>query len=173
MITLKNFSQYEPEYKQVLFDAIFLESEDGLDWYYHMSRFQSDTLKFCFDKNNIIRSFSYQADKLFPLGMSVSEVKKLDVPEGLNINGEWMFSEGKIISVPFDYIQEAEQKRMDLMKCVSEKIDLLVSAEDDGDITDEEKAILARLREYRSALRRLDLSKAPDVQWPEDILNVA
>lgn len=173
MMMLKNFSQYEPEYKQVLFDAVFLESEDGLDWYYHMSRFQSDTLKVCFDKNNIIRSFSYQVDKLFPLGMSVSEVNKSDVPEGLNINGEWMFFEGGIIPVPFDYIKEAEKKRTDLMKGVSEQIDLLVSAEDDGDITDEEKSILARLREYRSALRRLDLSKAPDVQWPEDILNVA
>ncbi|MBJ5867342.1 tail fiber assembly protein [Enterobacter quasiroggenkampii] len=173
MLTLKNLKQYTPEYYELMIQAVYFQTEDGLDWYYHLRRFQNDTLKICFDEKGIIRSFSYDADRLYPLNMSVTEIDKSEVPEGLNIYGEWMLEKGKIIPVPFDYVSQAEQKRTQLMKVASEKIDALVAASEDGDITEKEESTLARLREYRSALRRLDLSAAPDVQWPEEITDVA
>lgn len=167
MLTLKKFRPYTPEYQDLMIKALYLETEDGLDWYFHMSRFQPDTLKVCYDENNIIRSFSYQADRLFPQGLSVSEVAKKDVPDGLDILGGWVFDNGKIVPLPVDDVAQAEKKRDAAMVTVTERITALVAAQEDNDITDSEEKELASLRAYRSALRRLDLSTAPDINWPE------
>lgn len=170
MITLKNFVQYEPEYKDFMFNAIFLQSEDGLDWYYHMSRFQTDTLKVCYDKNNIIRSYSNQVDRLFPLGMSVSEVDQADVPEGLNIHGEWAWNGIKIIPRELtqdEEIQQAKTRKSELLAETSDIIAPLQDASDLGIVTDEEAASLLLWKRYRVMLNRLDLSTAPAIDWPE------
>lgn len=170
MITLKNFVQYEPEFKDFLFNAIFLQSDEGLDWYYHMSRFQADTLKICYDKINIIRSFSNQVDRLFPLGMSVSEVDQTDVPEGLNIHGEWVWNGTKIIPRQLtreELIQQAETRRGELLAEASDVIAPLQDASDLGIAADEEAAMLLLWKRYRVMLNRLDLSTLPDIQWPE------
>lgn len=170
MITLKNFVQYEPEFKNFLFNAIFLQSDEGLDWYYHMSRFQADTLKICYDKNNIIRSFSNQVDRLFPLGMSVSEVDQTDVPEGLNIHGEWVWNGTKIIPRQLtreELIQQAETRRGELLAEASDVIAPLQDASDLGIAADEEAAMLLLWKRYRVMLNRLDLSTLPDIHWPE------
>ncbi|BFT83263.1 tail fiber assembly protein [Enterobacter pseudoroggenkampii] len=170
MITLKNFVQYEPEYKDFMFNAIFLQSEDGLDWYYHMSRFQTDTLKICYDKNNIIRSYSNQVDRLFPMGMSVSEVDQADVPEGLNIHGEWAWNGIKIIPRELtqdEEIQQAKTRKSELLVEASDIIAPLQDASDLGIVTDEEAASLLLWKRYRVMLNRLDLSTAPAIDWPE------
>lgn len=167
MLTLKNFTQYTPEYLDMMIPAIYLQTEDGLDWYYHLARFNTDTLKVCFDENNIIRSFSYEADRLFPSGLSVTEVAAEKVPEGLNIHGGWILDNGGIIPAPVDYVALAEKQRDSEMTAATERINALAAAQEDDDITDEEEKTLAALRVYRSALRRLDVSTAPDIVWPE------
>ncbi|MGQ4693133.1 tail fiber assembly protein [Enterobacter asburiae] len=170
MITLKNFVQYEPEFKDFLFNAIFLQSDEGLDWYYHMSRFQADTLKICYDKNNIIRSFSNQVDRLFPLGMSVSEVDQTDVPEELNIHGEWVWNGTKIIPRQLTQerlIQQAETRRGELLAEASDVIAPLQDVSDLGIAADEETAMLLLWKRYRVMLNRLDLSMSPEIEWPE------
>lgn len=170
MITLKNFVQYEPEFKEFLFNAIFLQSDEGLDWYYHMSRFQADTLKICYDKNNIIRSFSNQVDRLFPLGMSVSEVDPTDVPEGLNIHGEWVWNGTKIIPRQLtneELIQQAQTRKTELLADASEAIAPLQDAFELGIVTDEEAARLLLWKRYRVMLNRLELSISPEIEWPE------
>ena len=58
-------------------------------------------------------------------------------------------------------------KRDRRMAEATARIDWLDAAQKDGDITGEEEAELAALRAYRTALRRLDLTTAPDVKWPE------
>ena len=135
-----------------------------------MSRFQADTLKICYDKNNIIRSFSNQVDRLFPLGMSVSEVDQTDVPEGLNIHGEWVWNGTKIIPRQLtreELIQQAETRRGELLAEASDVIAPLQDASDLGIAADEEAAMLLLWKRYRVMLNRLDLSTLPDIQWPE------
>lgn len=173
MLKLKKFEQYIPEYFDLMVKAIYLQTEDGLDWYFNMTRFQSDTLKVCFDDKNIIRSFSREADRLFPLGLSVAEVVASDVPGELDINGGWVFDNGKIIPAPVDYVTLAEKQRNGEMNIATERINELVAAQEDGDITAGEEDELASLRAYRSALRRMDLSAAPDIDWPEKSAYVA
>lgn len=46
------------------------------------------------------------------------------------------------------------------------RINWLEAAQQDGDISADEEAELTALRVYRTTLRRLDLSVAPDINWP-------
>ena len=66
-----------------------------------------------------------------------------------------------------DYVATAEAERTRRMSALTLRINRLVEAQDDGDITDSELAELAVLRECRTKLRRMDLSNAPDIDWPE------
>lgn len=54
-----------------------------------------------------------------------------------------------------------------LMKVASEVLTPLLDAEELGIATDDERAALKRWRLYRVMLNRLDISTAPDIQWPE------
>lgn len=165
MITFKNFSQYEPEYK--LFDAIYLQSEDGLDWFYHRTRFKPDTLKICYDENGVIRMYSSQADILFPLGLSVTEVKPDKVPGNLNNHGEWLYKNGAIIPNAAMLTQRTISQKQQYLDDASRVIAPLQDAVDLGKATKEEEALLLAWREYRVLLMRVDTSLAPDIEWPE------
>lgn len=69
--------------------------------------------------------------------------------------------------VQIDYVALATAERDRRMTSVTAKINQLVEAQDDGDITAAELSELTALREYRTKLRRLALDVAPDINWPE------
>ncbi|MRT07014.1 tail fiber assembly protein [Pantoea agglomerans] len=60
----------------------------------------------------------------------------------------------------------AEAKRASLMAEASVALSPLQDAVDLGDSTAEEESLLKSWKQYRVALNRLDLSKAPDISWP-------
>ncbi len=102
--------------------------------------------------------------------MSVSEVDQTDVPEGLNIHGEWVWNGTKIIPRQLtreELIQQAETRRGELLAEASDVIAPLQDASDLGIAADEEAAMLLLWKRYRVMLNRLDLSTLPDIQWPE------
>lgn len=66
-----------------------------------------------------------------------------------------------------DYLAAATQQRDSEMALASTRINALSEAQDDGDITPAEVAELTAWRVYRTALRRLDMSTAPEIIWPE------
>lgn len=73
-----------------------------------------------------------------------------------------------VLSEPvIDYLAVATQRRDSQMASASARINSLIEAQDDGDITSEEVAELAAWRVYRTALRRLDINAAPEIVWPE------
>ncbi|EAZ7418758.1 tail fiber assembly protein [Salmonella enterica] len=76
--------------------------------------------------------------------------------------------EGNPVLTPalIDYVAIAADERDKLMASATARINLLVEAQDDDDITAAELSELTALREYRTKLRRLDLRYAPDVEWP-------
>ncbi|EBC4451683.1 tail fiber assembly protein [Salmonella enterica] len=86
-------------------------------------------------------------------------------------------SEGNVISadaegnpvltpVLIDYVAIAADERDKLMASATARINQLVEAQDDDDITAAELSELTALREYRTKLRRLALDVAPDINWP-------
>ncbi len=77
-------------------------------------------------------------------------------------------AEGNPVLTPalIDYVAIAADERDKLMALATARINQLVEAQDDGDITADELSELTALRAYRTKLRRLDLRYAPDVEWP-------
>lgn len=149
------------------FNIEFCEDEEGIDWYHRRAQFAPDTLKVTYDTNGRIIAASTDATMLRPVNLSVAEVSLSDVPPGFDVvPGEWLFSQGKVIPVPVDAVAVATQQRDSEMTATTLRITALTQAQDDGDITPDEETELAALREYRISLRRLDLSVAPDIDWP-------
>lgn len=78
-------------------------------------------------------------------------------------------SEGKpvLADIEIDYVALATAERDRRSAAVTAKINQLMEAQDDNDITATELLELSALREYRTKLRRMDLTAAPDINWPE------
>lgn len=62
---------------------------------------------------------------------------------------------------------DAEIRKVGLISDAAVAIAPLQDAVDLDDATDEEIALLRQWKQYRVALNRLDLSTAPDIQWPD------
>ncbi len=143
----------------------FIQDESGVDWYVLQKLFQSDTLKIQYDKTGLIISADKDATKLFPLNCSVVEFADKDIPADFQ-PGKFIYRDGAITPVQIDYVALATTERDRRMVSVTEKINQLTEAQDDSDITDAELVELTALREVRTRLRRLDLTTAPDINWP-------
>ncbi|ELO7805827.1 tail fiber assembly protein [Salmonella enterica] len=144
----------------------FINDEAGIDWYILQKLFHSGTLKIQYDKTGLIISADKDVTKLFPLNCSVVEFADTDIPDDFQ-PGNFTYSNGVIAPVQIDYVALATAERDRRMTSVTSKINRLVEAQDDGDITSDELTELATLREVRTKLRRLDLSMAPDIDWPD------
>lgn len=148
------------------FSIQYISDDKGEDWYDLVKLFQDDTLKIQYDMSGMTIAADRDGSKLFPIGCSVIELADSSIPADFT-PGNYTYAGGVLLPVPIDYVAIATRRRDNLMGKVSTRITALTEAQDDEDITDTEKAQLAALREYRIRLRRLDLSKAPDVEWPD------
>lgn len=160
---LKQLSFYEPEIKEAE-NILYLKDEDGNDWYLSQEKFSAVKLKIAFTADGIIRTADYDTSALWPVNMAVAEVTTKSVPEGFNIDGEWMFDGKKIILAPVDHIARAEANKQSLLQLAAQSIAPLQDAVDLGMATDAEAARLLAWKTYRVMLNRVDLSNPV---WPE------
>ena len=165
----KNFTLYKPE--NALPGTGYLQSEDGEDWYDVREKLSAEKLKIAYQTDGVIRQQSYSADKLFPENLSVTEINKEDVPDELpkRLDGNWIFDGKKIIPrvIPqSERVAQAEETRALLMGEASQKITPLQDASDLDIATDEELAQLKAWKTYRVLLSRVDISSAPEIDWP-------
>ncbi|EQC00319.1 tail fiber assembly protein [Photorhabdus temperata] len=86
-------------------------------------------------------------------------------------DGEWLIStddEEKWKSdIQQTRINDAENKKQQLLLRVSKQIAPLQDAIDLGMASDDEKSLSTVLKKYRVLLNRVDISQAPDIEWPE------
>ncbi len=143
----------------------FINDESGVDWYILQKLFHSGTLKIQYDKTGLIISADKDVTKLFPLNCSVVEFADTDIPDDFQ-PGNFTYSNGTIAPVQTDYVALATADRDRRMAAVTIKINQLMEAQDDSDITATELLELSALREYRTKLRRMDLTAAPNINWP-------
>ena len=177
MQNIKNFKVVKPTPKQLeLYTAmdgtvpIFLQSEDGRDWFECHELFSDETVKIMYDSNGIIcsvvdervpeRGNIYAVSMFYPENMSVAEVALSDYPEGVN-------SDGKIVPVPVDVVSEAEKEKAQRLSEAEVAIAPLQRAVKYGIATDEEKKSLEKWEVYTVMLSRVNASQAPDILWPE------
>lgn len=78
--------------------------------------------------------------------------------------GEWVE-----VGIPpaIDYVTPATAEFKVLMQAATLAIAPLQDAVDLQDVTEDEAELLKKWKRYRMALNRLDLSAAPDIDWPE------
>ncbi|AUU27813.1 MULTISPECIES: tail fiber assembly protein [Citrobacter] len=148
-------------------NVMFLQDDKGNDWYDVIELFdESKTLKIGYDDDGRVRTFTTNIHALFPVNLSVVELPATKANLRVTLGDDWFYKDGKLQQIR-NYLADAEAERGNRMAEVTTRIDWLEDAQKDGDISSYEETELATLRAYRTALRRLDLSTAPDINWPE------
>lgn len=148
-------------------NVMFLQDDKGNDWYDVIELFdESKTLKIGYDDDGRVRTFTTNIHALFPVNLSVVELPATKANLRVTLGDDWFYKDGKLQQIR-NYLADAEAERGNRMAEVTTRIDWLEDAQKDGDISSDEETELATLRAYRTALRRLDLSSAPDINWPE------
>ena len=148
-------------------NVMFLQDDKGNDWYDVIKLFdESKTLKIGYDDDGRVRTFTTNIHAFFPVNMSVVELSATKANLRVTLGDDWFYKDGKLQQIR-DHLANAEAERDSRMAEVTTRIDWLEDAQKDGDISSDEETELASLRAYRTALRRLDLTTAPDINWPE------
>lgn len=148
-------------------NVLFLQDDKGNDWYDVIKLFdESKTLKIGYDDVGRVRTFTTNIHAFFPVNMSVVELPATKANLRVTLGDDWFYKDGKLQQIR-NHLADAEAERDNRMAEVTTRIDWLEDAQKDGDISADEETELATLRAYRTALRRLDLSTAPDINWPE------
>ncbi|HAT7546620.1 tail fiber assembly protein [Citrobacter freundii] len=146
---------------------MFLKDDKGNDWYDVIKLFdESKTLKIGYDDDGRVRTFTTNIHAFFPVNMSVVELSATKANLRVTLGDDWFYKNGKLQQIR-DHLANAEAERNSRMADVTTRIDWLEDAQKDGDISADEEKELTTLRAYRIALRRLDLTGAPDIDWPE------
>ncbi|OZI14897.1 phage tail protein [Sodalis-like symbiont of Philaenus spumarius] len=172
MKNIKNFKRYHPDsvdkkWLEHAVGAIFLISEDGQDWYACQKSFQPNTMKVEYEADGVIRSMGYDISGFCPEGCSIAEV--LAWPQEAAPNRKWCFIDGEIVPRVYtadELREQATHKRDYLLEQGAKIIAPLQDAVDLDMATDTEKAALLAWKKYRVLLNRLDISSAPDIDWP-------
>ncbi|MBJ8412886.1 tail fiber assembly protein [Citrobacter cronae] len=145
---------------------MFLQDDKGNDWYDVVDLFdESTTLKIGYDDDGRVRTFTTNIHALFPVNLSVVELSATEANLRVTLGDDWFYKDGKLQQIR-DHLANAEAERDRRMAEMTARIDWLEVAQKDGDISAEEETELAALRASRTKLRRLDLSSAPDINWP-------
>ncbi|MEH5378158.1 tail fiber assembly protein [Citrobacter freundii] len=148
-------------------NVLFLQDDKGNDWYDVIELFdESKTLKIGYDDDGRVRTFTTNIHALFPVNLSVVELPATKANLRVTLGDDWFYKDGKLQQIR-DYLADAETERNSRMNEATARINWLEDAQKDGDISAEEAAELTELRAYRTALRRLDLSAAPKINWPD------
>lgn len=148
-------------------NVMFLKDDKGNDWYDVIKLFdESKTLKIGYDDDGRVRTFTTNIHAFFPVNLSVAELPATKDNLRVTLGDDWFYKDGKLQQIR-NHLADAEAERDRRMAKATARIDWLEAAQKDGDISADEETELAALRAYRTALRRLDLTTAPDVKWPE------
>lgn len=178
MNNFKNFTSYMPgEDKTELIEAgvVFLQDENGNDWYECQKLFSENTVKVVYDSNNIIVSISNDVSTLWPVGASVAETESL--PDGVDINGNWIFDGQNVVerTQSADELKALAESRRDSLlnsarqQLVISQTKLLLGRS----LTENEQASLDAWLDYVDALNALDftsIANKADVEaiiWPD------
>ena len=148
-------------------NVMFLQDDKGNDWYDVVDLFdESTTLKVGYDEDGRVRTFTTNIHALFPVNLSVVELPATKANLRVTLGDDWFYKDGKLQQIR-DHLADAETERNSRMTEATARIDWLEDAQKDGDISADEEKELMELRAYRTVLRRLDLSTAPKINWPD------
>ena len=168
MITFKNIKIS----KQVLEDGIplpvlYFEDETGQDWYkLRDEKWQGESCFIAVGADGFISTWAVNPNFLtLSEGVSIYEISREALPEDVS-DHPYSYANGEFLKFVQPAIEVAAQQKNTLLSQAAAAIAPLQDAVDVDDATDEELASLKAWKKYRVALNRLDLSAAPDIDWP-------
>lgn len=148
-------------------NVMFLQDDKGNDWYDVIKLLdESKTLKIGYDDDGCVRTFTTNVHAFFPVNLSVVELPATKANLRVTLGDNWFYKDGKLQQIR-DHLADAETERNSRMTEATARINWLEDAQKDSDISVDEEVELTTLRAYRTALRRLDLSTAPKINWPD------
>ncbi|EFJ6605657.1 TPA: tail fiber assembly protein [Escherichia coli] len=172
MMHLKNIkagNPKTPEQYQLTKKAgvVWLYTEDGKNWYEEQKKFQPDTIKIAYDKNNVIVTVSKDVSTINPEGLSVVEVSDITANRRADNNGNWMFLDGKVVKREYtkqELQQQAELQKAALLSEAESVIQPLERAVRLNMATNEERARLESWECYSVLVSRVDTANP---EWPQ------
>lgn len=171
MMFVGPFKRYYPENRADRWaGGMWYCTPDGRDWHDLQREFQSNTLKVLLNEKRVVVSKTDDVSGFSPVGFWVAEVPADEVPDGADISGGWQYRNGRIVPreyTPDELKSEARYQRERLLKDATRVMGPLQDAVDLDMATDAEKAALLAWKKYRVLLNRVDISAAPDIDWPE------
>ncbi|WP_199637476.1 tail fiber assembly protein [Serratia sp. PAMC26656] len=181
MQIFKNFKLGEPKTQEHLklrnrHNVMFLYDEDGNEWYGCQKAFSDDTIKIAFDNKGIIRSIAANKDvsTLWPVGLSVAEVRDTTANRRADISGNWVFNgEGivKRVYTPDEHQAQAEAKKTALIDYANKKTQAWQTQLMLNLISEDDKNSLIEWMVYVKKIQTIDISLAPNITWPESPLS--
>ena len=168
MMDMRNFVISTPETEEEHFlakhGAIILRDDHGREWYSSQALFSAETVKVMYDSDNIVKAITADVSTLFPHMHSVAEI--VDLPDGADIHGGWVYSDGEIVARKYssdELVAAANDQKSHLREIADPEIAWRQDAVDAGIATDEETAALIEWKKYRVLLMRVDTAKPI---WP-------
>lgn len=170
MLTLKNLTSYDPEYRDLIVPgAHFLQTEDGLDWYYHLNKFSEGTLKVAFDDAGIVRFIENDASMIWPINLSVAEVNPDKVPAEADVSGKWSFIDGAVVPRVYSISEQTARAEAERDKLIANARQTMNEWQNDlllDEISDEDRLSLKMWNAYVKELKALDLLSTENIVWP-------
>ncbi|EFB5122916.1 tail fiber assembly protein [Escherichia coli] len=179
MNNFKNFSSYTPgEDKREFIDAgvLFLQDENGNDWYECQKFFHENTIKIVYDSDNIVVSISNDVSTLWPVGASVAEIETL--PDGVDIDGNWIFDGENVVErvrTADELKTMAESRRTERLNSARQQLVISQTKLLRGRIlSEDEQSALDAWLDYIDAVNALDFNTITDkatfnaIAWPTE-----
>ncbi|WP_253643499.1 tail fiber assembly protein [Yersinia pseudotuberculosis] len=164
---LLNLKSYIPNDPKLGTDSQYLIDENGRDWYESQKLFKKKYKVALDPKSKVIRSISEDVSMLFPINCDVLEFDIIQ--DGCDISGAWVFDGEKLVKRTVsaaEIIAFAVEKKATLKAAADSEIDWRQDAVDAEEASKKEISELAAWKKYRVALMRIDVSAAPDIEWP-------
>ncbi|HIH5600363.1 TPA: tail fiber assembly protein [Serratia marcescens] len=162
---MNNFTRYSPDEPAFGALALYLQDDKGRDWYSAQAKFTKKFKLAILPETGVIRSITQDISALFPAGLTVVDIDAL--PDGCNISGDWVYSNGNIKKDAGADARAAIAQKAALMNQASNQILVLTDAVDLDMASEEDKTALEAWRTYRVLLSRVDTGAAPAIDWPE------
>ncbi|VFS40770.1 putative tail fiber protein [Enterobacter cancerogenus] len=143
--------------------GLYFQDIQGRDWYETLRNWKG---AISLDDDRIV--IAYEADVSFmgmQEGRDVYEVDPADVPA--NVLGNYKFSDGAFVDIRPSATEIAEQKKNELMEEADKVIAPLQDAVELDMATADENELLLAWKKYRVLLNRVDITKTPDISWPD------
>lgn len=166
---IKNLKKYTPDELFLGDNVVYLQCDNGHDWYIAQKSFSADTVKLAYDHNGVICAMDNNVSMLWPIGLSVVELEVVEISPACQANGEWVYNGKKVIPRVYSTEEMNARAMAEQSARIAVAANVIAPLQDAVDLdmaTDAEKARLVEWKKYRVRVSRLDFAAVSDIEWP-------